>query len=104
MSISKPSSITAGMVTPTPKAIDSPAEPVVCTMLFSRIVARRTPKTREKTRNSVIESTATGIEAETVMPTFSTRYSDEAPKTMPSTAPTSTADQVNSGIVASSGT
>ena len=40
-SISKPSSIRAGMVTPTPKAIDSPAEPVVCTMLFSRIVARR---------------------------------------------------------------
>ena len=31
------------MVTPTPNAIDSPAEPVVCTMLFSRIVARRKP-------------------------------------------------------------
>ena len=43
-SISKPSSSSAGMVTPTPKAIDSPAEPVVWTMLFSRIVARRTPK------------------------------------------------------------
>ena len=56
------------MVTPTPKAIDSPAEPVVCTMLFSRIVARRMPNTCEKTRNSVIDSTAIGIDAETVMP------------------------------------
>ena len=71
------------MVTPTPKAIDSPAEPVVCTMLFSRIVARRMPNMRENRRNSVIDSTATGIEAETVMPTFSTRYSDDAPKTIP---------------------
>ncbi len=61
------------MVTPTPKAIDSPAEPVVCTMLFSRIVAGRTLNARARPRNSVIESTATGIEAETVMPTFSTR-------------------------------
>ena len=96
--------MTAGMVTPTPKAIDSPAEPVVCTMLFSRIVARRKPAIRENKRNSVIDSTATGIEAETVMPTLSTRYSDEAPKMIPSTAPTSTADQVNSGRRASSGT
>ena len=73
MSISNPSSITAGIVTPTPKAIDSPAEPVVWTMLFSKMVARRTPNTREKTRNSVIDSTATGIEAETVIPTFNAR-------------------------------
>ena len=36
-SISNPRIITAGMVTPTPKAIDSPAEPVVWTMLFSRM-------------------------------------------------------------------
>jgi len=76
---------------------------VVCTMLFSRIVARRMGKTREKTRNSVIDNTATGIEAEIVMPTFNTRYKEEAPKTIPSTAPTSTADQVNSGMIFSSG-
>ena len=37
----------AGIVTPTPKAIDSPAEPAVCTMLFSRIVASRAPSLRE---------------------------------------------------------
>ncbi len=104
MLMSKPKSISAGMVTPTPKAIDSPADPVVCTMLFSKIVAGRKPNMREKARNSVIESTATGIDAETVIPTFSTRYSDDAPKMIPSTAPTTTAGQVNSRIRASSDT
>ena len=62
----------AGMVTPRPKAIDSPAEPAVCTVLFSRIVASR-PPSFERRRNSVIEMTATGIDALTVRPTFSTR-------------------------------
>ena len=62
----------AGIVTPTPKAIDSPAEPAVCTMLFSRMVASR-PPSFDSSRNSVIEMTATGIEALTVRPTFSTR-------------------------------
>ncbi len=104
MLMSKPNSISAGIVTPTPKAIDSPAEPVVCTMLFSKIVAGRKPNMRENARNSVIDSTDTGIDAETVIPTLSTRYNDEAPKMMPSTAPTTTAGQVNSRIRASSGT
>ena len=72
-SISNPRIITAGIVMPTPKAIDSPADPVVWTMLFSRIVARRKPKARENARKSVIAKTATGIEAETVIPTFITR-------------------------------
>jgi hypothetical protein len=62
----------AGIVTPTPKAMDSPAEPAVCTMLFSRMVALR-PPILEKMRKSVMEMTATGIEALTVRPTFSTR-------------------------------
>ena len=52
----------------------------------------------------MIDRTATGIEADTVMPTFSTRYSDEAPNTMPRIAPISTAGQVNSGSWASSAT
>ncbi len=102
--ISKPSSNSAGMVTPTPKAIDSPAEPVVCTMLFSRIVARRKPNACEKARNSVIDSTAMGTDADTVMPTLSSRYSDDAPNRMPSPAPSRTACQVNSGMLAASGT
>ena len=71
--MSNPSSISAGIVTPTPNAIDSPADPAVCTMLFSRIVARRKTGIREIARNNVIDSTATGIDADTVIPTLSTR-------------------------------
>ena len=71
-SMSKPRISIAGIVTPTPKAIDSPAEPAVWTMLFSRMLASRTLK-RDSSRNRVMEITATGIEALTVSPTFSTR-------------------------------
>ena len=76
----------AGMVTPRPNAIDSPADPAVCTMLFSRMVASRRPSF-DNTRKSVMAITATGIEALTVNPTFSTRYSEDAPKMIPSTVP-----------------
>ncbi len=72
----------AGIVTPRPKAIDSPAEPAVCTMLFSRIVASRIPNF-DRSRKIVMEITATGMDALTVTPTFSARYSDDAPKIMP---------------------
>ena len=61
------------MAAPTPKAIDSPAEPAVWTMLFSRIVARLVPNARERPRKIVIDSTATGIDADTVMPTLRNR-------------------------------
>ena len=61
----------AGMVTPMPNAIDSPALPLVWTMLCSRMVASRPPAFAQS-RNSVIDMTATGIEALTVRPTFST--------------------------------
>ena len=60
------------MVTPMPNAIDSPADPAVWTMLFSSTVASRMPSF-ERSRNKVIEITATGIDALTVSPTFSTR-------------------------------
>ena len=70
---SKPRIMMAGMVTPRPKAIDSPAEPAVCAMLFSRIVASRKPNTLDPSRKSVSEMTATGIEALTVKPTLRTR-------------------------------
>jgi len=62
----------AGIVTPTPNAIDSPAEPAVCVMLFSRIVELRTPNF-DIMRNNASEMTATGIDALTVIPTLSTR-------------------------------
>ncbi len=67
-SSSKPMMSSEGSVKATPAASDSPAEPVVCTMLFSRIV----PRSRSQ-RKSVIESTATGIDAETVRPTLRPR-------------------------------
>ena len=57
----------AGSVKTTPAAMDSPAEPVVWTMLFSRIVDL--PRVRKK----AIDSTAMGIEAETVSPILSAR-------------------------------
>ena len=58
----KPRKISAGRVKITPPATDSPAEPVVCTMLFSRMVERPSARSR------LIESTAIGIDAETVSP------------------------------------
>ena len=72
ISRSNPRIMIAGIVTPRPKAIDSPAEPAVWTMLFSRIVESRRPNF-ESTRKVVIARTATGIEALTVMPTLRTR-------------------------------
>src|SRR6476619_760842 len=66
-------------------------------MLFSRMVLRRVRVMAAKARKSEIERTAMGIEAETVMPTFSTRYIDDAEKMMPRIVPMTTADQVNSG-------
>ena len=72
ISRSKPRIIIAGIVTPRPKAILSPADPAVCTMLFSSMVASRSP-IFESTRKSVMEMTATGMEALTVSPTLRTR-------------------------------
>ena len=69
---SKPRIRIAGIVTPMPNAIDSPADPAVWAMLFSRIVASRNPSF-ENARKSVSEITATGMEALTVSPTFRTR-------------------------------
>ena len=102
ISSSKPRIMIAGIVTPTPNAIDSPAEPAVCTMLFSRIVASRSPNF-DSSRKSVIEMTATGIDALTVRPTFSTRYSDDAPNTMPRIVPTRTGRNVSSRMFRSAG-
>ena len=62
----------AGIVTPKPNATDSPAEPAVWTILFSKIVASRQPPF-DHSRNNASEITATGIDALTVSPTLSTR-------------------------------
>ena len=55
------------------------------------------PKARESPRKIVIASTATGIDAETVIPTFKNRYNDDAPKMIPSREPRATAENVSSG-------
>jgi hypothetical protein len=57
----------AGIVNTTPADTESAAEPVVWTMLFSRMVAR------PRARKIVMERTAMGMEAETVRPIFRAR-------------------------------
>ena len=59
--------IRAGMVKMTPAASDSPADAAVWTMLFSRMLLLR------NSRRTPIDTTAAGIEAETVMPANSPR-------------------------------
>ena len=86
------------MVKITPAATDSPAEPIVCTMLVSRIVPRRS------TRKMATAMTAAGIEALTVSPTRSPRYAFAAPKTTAIRMPMTTALTVNSAIDCDAGT
>ena len=82
----------AGMVKTTPAATDSPAEPIVCTMLFSRIVEL------PSFLKTAIERTAIGTEAETVRPARSARYTVAAPNRTPKKMPSRTALSVNSGM------
>src|SRR5271154_761106 len=86
------------MVKITPAAADSPAEPVVCTILFSRI------DERPNARRMLIESTAMGIEAETVSPARSPTYTDTAPNKTPKSAPNTTARRLNSAGFCEAGT
>src|SRR5688500_20157909 len=69
------------MVKTTPPASDSPAEPIVWTMLFSRIVD---PPSFLRTE---IARTAIGIDAETGSPARSPRYTVDAPKMTPQNTP-----------------
>src|SRR4030095_12218973 len=78
------------MVNTTPPATDSPADPMVWTMLFSRIVE---PPRRLSTE---MASTAMGIEALTVRPARRPRYTVDAPKIRPNNAPRMMARIVNS--------
>src|SRR6187549_1166977 len=81
-----------GNVKATPAAIDSPAEPVVCIMLFSRMVVFKYFLPR------VIAITAMGIDAVTVRPARSARYTVEAPNKMPKSEPNTKDLIVNSAI------
>ena len=82
-----------GKVNATPDAILSPALPVVCIILFSRIVVLK------NLRPNVIAITAMGIEAETVKPAFKARYTVAAPKITPNKLPNRIDFTVNSFIM-----
>src|SRR4051794_17384577 len=90
--------ISAGIVKTTPPATDSPADPIVWTMLFSRMVD---PPSRLSTE---IASTAIGIDALTVRPARRPRYTVDAPKSSPNSDPMTTALSVNSAGDADAGT
>src|SRR5690625_5287698 len=75
----------------TPAASDSAAEAAVCTILFSRMFDSW------KSRNTAIEMTAAGMDAETVMPTFSPRYAFAPARISARTNPSTTALNVISG-------
>ncbi len=94
----KPRKISAGMEKITPAATDSPAEPVVCTILFSRIVER------PNARRMLMDSTAMGIDAETVSPARKPTYTLTAPNRMPNSDPRITARRLNSATVSSAPT
>src|ERR1700689_2652855 len=82
----------------TPAAADSPAEPVVCTMLFSRIVEP------PNGRRMLIERTAIGIEAETVRPARKPTYTETAPNRIPNSEPNMIARRLNSRTLSSAST
>src|SRR5277367_1416197 len=93
-----PRKISAGMEKITPAATDSPADPVVCTILFSRMVER------PKARRMLMESTAIGMEADTVNPARSPTYTETAPNSMPNSDPNITARRLNSATLSSAST
>ncbi len=88
---SKPRNTSAGNVKITPDAIDCPALPVVCTILFSRIDAR------PNARRMLMDNTAMGMDAATVSPARRPTYTVTAPKMRPKKQPSSSARAVNSG-------
>ena len=87
-----------GSVKIAPAASDSPAEPIVCTMLLSRIESFFI-----MTRITPMEITAAGIEADTVIPTRRPRYALAAPKIIAKRTPIITDVTVNSGVILSAG-
>ena len=81
----------AGNVKMTPAARDSPADPTVWTILFSRMLPL------PKIRKMATAITATGMDALTVKPTLSPIYALAAAKMIPRIIPVKIALKVNSG-------
>ena len=77
--------------------MDSPAEPVVWIMLFSKMVVLKNFRPME------IARTAIGIDAETVKPAFNARYTVAAPKITPKIAPNKMDLSVNSATLLPAG-
>ena len=88
----------AGSVKIAPAARDSPAEPMVCTMLFSRMESLL-----KITRIIPMEITAAGMDADTVIPTLSPKYAFAPPKTTASRIPRIIETGVSSGKTLSAG-
>ncbi len=88
----------AGSVKIAPAASDSPAEPIVCTILFSRIESRL-----NIIRMTPMEITAAGIDADTVIPTRSPRYAFAPPNKTASSIPRTIETGVISGSTFSAG-
>ena len=88
----------AGNVKIAPAATDSPAEPIVCTILFSK-----TESFLKIMRITPIEMTAAGIDADTVIPTRSPRYAFAPPNKTASMMPKITLVAVNSDTLFSAG-
>ena len=81
-----------------PAARDSPAEPMVWTMLFSRMESFL-----RMNRMTPIDRTAAGMDAEMVIPTRSPRYALAAPKTTARRIPRMMEVTVISGTTLSAG-
>ncbi len=91
--------INAGTVKMTPAASDSPVDAIAWTMLFSSTVPRR-----KSPRSTVIDRTAEGIDAETVIPILRPRYAFTMPNVNDSAMPSPIASGVNSRTLAVAGT
>ena len=100
ISSANPMTSSAGIVKMIPAAKDSPAEVIVCTTLFSRIVT----SLNFNNLSSNIDMTAAGIDAETVMPMYNPRYVLAAVINAPSTNPKIIARTVNSAMFSSAET
>ena len=81
----------AGTVNITPAARDSPALAMVCTALFSKILT-----SLNKLLKIIMDITAAGILAETVIPAYKPRYALAAVIRMPRITPTTRTRMVNS--------
>src|SRR5688572_8588547 len=90
--------MSAGMVKMAPEATDVPAEAMVWTMLFSRMVRRR------NALRTARETTAAGMLAATVRPAFRPRYVLAAPRRTARARPSRRPLKVTSAIEWCAGT